>query len=213
MLAALLLDLDGTLLDSEPLHMEAHRRFLASVGIAIGDEELLANIGKGDRELYARLIARHGRDADPRDWIAAKTRLLVELAQAQGVPTRRGARELLARARARGIPCCLVTSAQAWVAAALLASAGLERLLPQRVCREDVWRSKPHPDAYLLACQRLGAPPARCLAIEDSVPGVLAAQRAGCRTLAVASAQVAPEALRAAGALEVLADLCEALAA
>lgn len=211
--AALLLDLDGTLLDTEPLHLEAHRRFLAGQGIAIGDDELLANIGKGDRELYTALIARHGRDADPIAWIRAKTQVLVALARERGVAPRAGAHDLLAAARCRGLPCCLVTSARAWVAEALLDAAGLARALPLRVCRDDVWRSKPHPDAYLLACQRLRLPPPACLALEDSPPGVRAARSAGCRVVAIVSPLVPAETLGAAGADRLVARLDEALAA
>ena len=63
MIAALLLDLDGTLVDSEPLHVAAHRAFLPTVGMDISDDELAQNVGRGDAQMYRELIAaaRHRR--------------------------------------------------------------------------------------------------------------------------------------------------------
>lgn len=208
--AALLLDLDGTLLDTEPLHFEAHRRFLATLGIVPTEAELVGNIGKGDVEFYADYQRRHGASGDPVEWVERKTAILLDIYGDGGVRRNPGAEALLAWAGAAGVPCLVVTSSERALAAAALRAAGLAERLPMRVCREDTVRHKPHPEPYLLACLRLGVPPQRCLAIEDSTSGVASARTAGCPVLAMAGHITEAELLRA-GAQRALRSLDEAV--
>ena len=185
--AALLLDLDGTLVDSEPRHIRAHLRFLAGVGLAVTEADCLANIGKGDRSFYRLLRERAGRtDGDPDEWVEGKTDVLIDLYRTEGLPLQPGVTALLDRAWRAGIPCQVVTSAERRLAVAALEATGLSQRLPARVCFEDVTRPKPNPDPYLLAARRLGLPPSRCWVIEDSVTGATAGMAAGCVTWAVA---------------------------
>ncbi|MBA3709282.1 MAG: HAD family phosphatase, partial [Planctomycetes bacterium] len=88
--AALLLDLDGTLVDSEPKHCEAHRQFLATQGITASDELIFGNIGKSDRHFYDTLIRSHGVQAKPEDWMREKTEMLVGIYRVQGLALRPG---------------------------------------------------------------------------------------------------------------------------
>ncbi len=89
--AALLLDLDGTLVDSEPRHVATHRTFLATQGITASDELCIGNIGKGDRSFYERLIREHGHQADAGDWVVQKTALLMQSYRISGLaPASRG---------------------------------------------------------------------------------------------------------------------------
>jgi HAD superfamily hydrolase (TIGR01509 family) len=181
--AALLLDFDGTIVDSEPRHCEAHRRFLATQGIALGESELVGNIGKSDRLFYLELMTRHRKTGDVVQWMEGKTEVLLELYRTAGLELRPGVRELLDHAFAEGVPVCVVTSTERRVAALGLALIGLDRRLPARVCYEDVARRKPDPQPYLLAAARLGVPPERCLVVEDSTTGVSAAVAAGAVTV------------------------------
>jgi len=208
MTAALLLDLDGTLLDTEPLHFAAHRRFLATVGIHPTDEDLLGNIGKGNQTFYRELMHRSGVAGDAAAWVAEKTRTLIALYREGGVPLRPGARALLDHAWEEGIACQVVTSSERDLATTALEMSGLAARLPLRVCREDTARHKPEPDPYLLACRRLALPPAACLAVEDSDSGVASAHAAGCAVVAV-QGHVPAARLRAAGAARVLDSLAE----
>lgn len=207
-ISALLIDLDGTLLDTEPLHFEAHRRFLAGRGVVPSEAELVGNIGKGDREFYRDLIQTHGLDGDPDAWVAEKTAILAGIYRADGVPLRPGVHGLLAHAAAQGVPCVVVTSSGRELARCALEVAGLDVRLPMRVCHEDTRRHKPHPEPYLLAAVRLGLPPAACLAIDDSSSGVAAARTAGCPVVAMRG-HLPEAAVRAAGALRMLDSLAE----
>jgi HAD superfamily hydrolase (TIGR01509 family) len=210
--AALLIDLDGTLLDTEPLHFEAHRRFLATVGITPSQEELVGNIGRGDIEFYQTLMRAHGRAGDAVAWVAEKTRILIGIYAEQGVVINPGGVELLAHAFRHGTVCMVVTSSERALARAALQAAGLEQRLSMRICREDTVRHKPHPEPYLLACLRLGLSPQRCQAIEDSPSGIAAARTAGCPTVALAG-HIPSEQLLRAGAQRVLQRLDELLPA
>jgi beta-phosphoglucomutase-like phosphatase (HAD superfamily) len=208
--AALLIDLDGTLLDTEPLHFEAHTRFLATKGIIPTQAELVGNIGKGDVEFYTEYMQRTGLSGDPVAWVAEKTRILVGIYGEQGVRIHAGGAELLEFAFRHGVPCMIVTSSERALARAALQSAGLEQRLTMRICREDTIRHKPHPEPYLLACMRLGLPAQRCQVIEDSPSGIASARTAGCPVVAV-TGHIPDEALLLAGAQRVLTRLDDVL--
>ncbi len=208
--AALLLDLDGTLVDSEPRHFHAHRTFLATQGITATDEMVVGNIGKGDHSFYQHLMKTHGISADAAAWVERKTALLMESYRIEGLALRPGVHELLARALAEGIACTVVTSAERRLCALSLDVAGLAKRLASRICHEDTVEHKPHPAPYLLACRRLSVPPQRCLVIEDSVSGVRSGKAAGCTVFASPGLVSAAE-LLAAGADRCVASLAEAL--
>lgn len=181
--AAVFLDLDGTLVDSEPLHFEAHRRFLATVGVAVTQRDLEGNIGRGDRAFYEDLMRRDGREGDAADWVRRKTDVLIAIYGEVGLKLRPGAEVLVERCRSSGVCCAVVTSSERRLCVAALQAAGLAALLPIRICHEDVASHKPDPAPYLLAASRLAVPAARCLAVEDSETGVRSARAAGCRVV------------------------------
>jgi HAD superfamily hydrolase (TIGR01509 family) len=206
--AALLLDLDGTLVDSEPRHFVAHERFLATVGMPVTRAEVVGNVGKGDRAFYRSLCARQGVTVDVVDWVQRKTDVLMQLYRDEGLPLRPGVHDLLERAAQRGIFAHVVTSAERRLAALTLEVTGLAARLPARICHEDVTAHKPSPEPYLLACQRLGVPPARCLVVEDSLSGVRAGVAAGCTVVGFAGIVTGDE-LRAVGAHRIVDSLAE----
>ncbi len=181
--AAILIDFDGTLVDSEPKHCQAHKLFLDSQGIQLEDEEIYGNIGKSDRTFYLTLMQRHGKSGDVDAWMKAKTEILMSLYQKDGLELRPGVMALLDHARGEGLCCCVVTSTERRAASLGLAIAGLAERLPLRVCYEDVSARKPDPAPYLLAASRLSIPIKHCLVIEDSVSGVTSGRAAGALTV------------------------------
>jgi HAD superfamily hydrolase (TIGR01509 family) len=102
-----------------------------------------------------------------------------------------GVVELVEEVRAAGLPYALVTSSEPEVVDAVLAR--LDIVFPVVVCAADVSRAKPDPEGYLLAAAKLGAEPGQCIALEDSLNGVRAAEAAGYRTVAVPSVVPVPE--------------------
>lgn len=183
--AAAFLDLDGTLVDSEPLHCEAHVRFLATRGIVISYDDAKSNIGKSDRNFYQGLMERHNKTGDVQEWLSGKNEMLINLYRAGRLKAMPGAFDFLDHAAFEGVPCVVVTSSHRDVATIALEVTGLAPRLTMRICHDDTALRKPYPDPYLLAARRLSIPAADCLVVEDSISGVTSGAAAGSYTVAL----------------------------
>jgi len=184
-LRAVLFDMDGLLVDSEPLWFEAERSVMARLGGPWTPADQLALIGGSLAHSVAYMRARAVRPAEPEQigrWLLDG---MADLVATNGVRLMPGAAGLLAELAAAGIRCALVTSAQRQIMEAVIESTGLKFAIT--VCAEDVHRGKPDPEPYLRAAALLGEAPAHCVALEDSPRGVAAAQAAGCPVIAVPS--------------------------
>jgi HAD superfamily hydrolase (TIGR01509 family) len=183
---AVVFDLDGVLVDSEPIHFRAANRVLARYGSSIGDAEYRTFIGLGETATWDVWRERAQIAATVEVLIAAHTQARLEEIAA-GVEAIDDAVQLARWLHASGIRLAIASSSTPQVIDALLLALGLDGLFSVRVSGEDpdVHHSKPAPDVYLAAAARLGVTPAACLAIEDSGPGVTAAKRAGMTCIAV----------------------------
>jgi sugar-phosphatase len=202
--AALLLDLDGTLVDSEPVHREAYRRFFAARGWDVPDLSWFT--GRRAEDVFA---------ANPGPWTGHDydaladevTALVAEGAVPEEIP---GAAALIAAAHRRGVPVAVVTSAgQAWTTRAIEGPLDAVDRVDLVVTSEDVVDGKPDPTGYRLACERLGVDPSDALAIEDSPAGVRAAVAAAVGEVIGISSTHDEIELLAAGAGSVLPDLVD----
>jgi HAD superfamily hydrolase (TIGR01509 family) len=183
--AAVLFDMDGLLIDSEPLWLEAERSVMARLGSGWTEADQMALLGGSLERTVRYLLAKAARPAPAQaiaEWLMAG---MNERVRRDGVPLRPGARELLTAVAAAGLPHALVTSSERSFMDAVLASTGLR--FDVLVCAEDVTVTKPDPEPYLLAAKRIGVHPADCFALEDSPNGVASAGAAGCRVFAVPS--------------------------
>lgn len=183
---AVIFDLDGVLVDSEPIHFRAANRVLAGYGTSISERDYRAYIGLGELATWRAWGQRYRVGIPVEQLLAAHTAArLREIAA--GVTAIAPAVELAQQLHAAGMDLAIASSSTRAVIDALLTAIGLAEVFRVRVSGEDpdVQRSKPAPDVYLAAAARLGIPPAACLAIEDSGPGVTAATRAGMLCIAV----------------------------
>ena len=172
---ALLFDLDGTLVDSSAALVRSWTQWAIEQGVSREAFAGVATYGRTSAELIADLL--------PAGRVAAGLQRIEEIEQASGasVVALPGARELtglLPQGR-----WAVVTSCTRALAEARLASAGLRA--PLLVAADDVRRGKPDPEAFLLAAERLGAEPRRCVVFEDAPSGLTAAQAARMRTVAL----------------------------
>jgi HAD superfamily hydrolase (TIGR01509 family) len=183
--AAVLFDMDGLLIDSEPLWLEAETAVMARLGAGWTEEDQAQLLG-GSLERTVRYLLGKATRPVPADlvgeWLMAD---ITERVRQDGVPLRPGARELLTAVAAAGLPSALVTSSERSFMDAVLASTRLR--FDVLVCAEDVTVTKPDPEPYLLAAKLIGVPPGDCSALEDSPNGVAAAEAAGCRVFVVPS--------------------------
>ena len=184
-LRAVLFDMDGLLVDSEPLWFEAECAVMATMGGSWSRADQLELTGGSLGHSVGYMRARALRPAEPElvgQWLLDTMATLIA---ERGVPLMAGAAGLLAEVAAAGIPMALVTSAQRRIMDAVIARTGLA--FGVTVCAEDVSHGKPDPEPYLRAAAALGQPPAGCVALEDSPRGIAAAQAAGCPVIAVPS--------------------------
>jgi HAD superfamily hydrolase (TIGR01509 family) len=191
-LAAVLFDMDGLLVDTEPLWFETEAEVMARLGAPwtkLDQEQLLG--GSMDNTV-GYLLARATRPASPADVARWMTDGMLRRAAEGRVVVRPGARELLGAVAAAGIPYALVTGSQRPFAEAVLASTGFR--FPVTVTGDDVVRTKPDPEPYLLAAKLLDADPEQCVALEDSPNGVASATAAGCLVVAVPTLLPIPQA-------------------
>ncbi len=205
MLRALLFDLDGTLADTDPLHLLAWREALKPYGLEVDREFYGRRIsGRLNPEIVRDLLGLEGEEA--RRLIEAKEARFRELAQKLR-PTP-GLFTLLERAKGKGLTWGVVTNAPKENAHHVLKALGLEP--PLLVLAEEVGRGKPDPLPYRVALERLGVAPEEALAFEDSPSGVGSAVGAGIPTYGLLTGHKA-EALLQAGAAGTLRDFREAL--
>ncbi|MGW0532285.1 HAD family hydrolase [Streptomyces sp. NPDC003032] len=182
---SVILDLDGTLVDSEPNYYEASRALLAEF---TGREYTWADneqyVGISSHETLARWRREYGIDASVAELLADLDRRYLELARADTrvYPEMRKLVEVLHEA---GVPMAVASGSSRAAIEAILAGTGLDAQLTTFVSAEEVPRGKPAPDVFLAAAALLGADPADCVVFEDAAPGAAAARAAGMRYVAI----------------------------
>jgi HAD superfamily hydrolase (TIGR01509 family) len=181
--AAVLWDMDGTLIDTEPYWVEAEHRLVEQHGGTWSDEHALALVGN-DLLDSARYIREHGPVPMAPEQIVDVLLGDVVADLAGDLPWRPGARELLADLGAAGVPCALVTMSYTTLAETFLANVPPDTF-EVVVTGDRVARGKPHADPYLQAVRMLQVDGGRCVAIEDSPTGAASATAAGVPTLVV----------------------------
>ena len=184
-LQAVLFDMDGLLVDSEPLWFEVEAQIMARVGSSWGPADQEHLIGGSLRRSTAYLQSKAVIPVAAETIAEWLTGGMADLVRRRGVPLMPGAAALLAEITAAGLPFALVTSAEREIMAAALDSIGVR--FPVTVCAADVIKGKPDPEPYRQAAARLGVAPQRCAALEDSPTGITSAHAAGCAVVAVPS--------------------------
>jgi HAD superfamily hydrolase (TIGR01509 family) len=182
-LQAVLWDMDGTLVDTEPLWIASEHELAEQHGASWSEELALGLVGWNLLD-SGRFIRDHmGLDMSPEQVVEQMLDRVVDGVRG-GVEFRPGVLDLLAEQRRAGVPAALVTMSYRRLAEAVVAAlpAGTFAAV---VVGDEVSNGKPHPEPYLTASALVGADPSRCVAIEDSLTGATSAQAAGCHVLAV----------------------------
>ena len=178
--AAVLWDLDGTLVDTEPLWMAAEHDLAAEHGVIWTEEDGLALVGSNLLDSGRYIQQRLDSSMTPEE-IVDHLVTLMTAAMRRDQPWRPNGPELVRAVAEAGVPQALVTMSYASIAEPVVEALPFDAV----VTGDAVSRGKPHPEPYLLAAERLGVRPEDCLAVEDSATGATSAEAAGCVVLAV----------------------------
>ena len=180
----LVFDMDGLLVDSEPLAQRSWEKVLQPYGRTLDEETYSRMIGLRLEESSRLLQARLGIPAEPAELARQKEAHLAQLST-EGIPPMPGLDRLMGELQARQLPWAVATSNRRAFATQVLQQLNLWSNCKSLTTGEEVQNGKPAPDIYLLAAKRMGVAPASCLALEDSIPGAQAAKTAGMLTIAV----------------------------
>ncbi|MEU3403250.1 HAD family phosphatase [Streptomyces sp. NPDC006670] len=183
--AAVLFDMDGTLVDTEVLWWETTEEVADRLGHRLGQADAPEVVGRAVADTAAHLVRTTGAP----DAAAVADELTEGFFRrvAAGAPVRPGARRLLTALQAQGVPFALVSASPRVVVDQVVGGALAHVPFAFTLSADDTARTKPHPDPYRAAAERLGLAPGECVAVEDSPDGAASAEAAGCPVLVVPS--------------------------
>jgi HAD superfamily hydrolase (TIGR01509 family) len=206
---AVILDMDGLMLDTEPIYKSAWQSAAVECGYSLDDDFYLTLIGQPNPACEAGLLNRFGNHFPIDDFRDRWSRLWRAQVETSGIPTKPGLTELLSFLRERQVPVAVATSSDRDYASLSLRAAQLEAWFDNVITGDQVVNGKPAADIYIEAAHRLGVAAVNCVAIEDSDAGVLAASAAGMITVMVPDLK-APSPQARDAALCVVASLVDA---
>lgn len=200
-------DMDGTLIDSEPLWKQAEMEIYGALGVPLTPDLLTQTTGMRMDAAVEHWFRQFPWQGVPKEEIARRIKARVqELVRDQGVPTK-GAIELVRSLSAAGVELAICSSSALIHIESVCDQWGIRSLFSVLQSADDCVHGKPHPEPYLLTARRLGVSPEDCLAIEDSIVGMTSAARAGMAVVGVPRAEQRSEA--ALICTRVCADLTE----
>lgn len=181
---AVLFDMDGVLVDSEPLHLRATQAALGSRGASYTERDNRAFFGATDVEMLRVLRILFDLPEPTASLVESRINHLLALIRSEAQPMP-GVPAIPRRLRATGLALGLASASPRRIVQAVLQTVGLDECFQAIVSGDEVARGKPAPDGFLMAARRLAVEPERCLVVEDSRNGVLAAKAAGMAVAAI----------------------------
>ncbi|MCS7461071.1 HAD family hydrolase [Paenibacillus doosanensis] len=198
---AVIFDMDGVLINSEPLHFKVEQMAFNRLGIPADMEELESYVGMTNPDMWSRVKEKHNLEASLEELIEWQVQMkLNELQQSAEGPID-GVPELLGLLKDRRIAVGLASSSPKSFILAVLDKLGIAEYFSAVVSGEEVGKGKPAPDVYLRAAALLGVAPTDCVAVEDSRHGVRAAQAAGMKCIGFQNADSGSQDVSAAEAV------------
>lgn len=174
----LIFDMDGVLLDSEPLHERAREIMYEKYGV-VPDKNFPNPVGKDSGEFWKLVIEQQGLSGDPYEWEKEQFSLVADQIEEQHIQPTEGLREVLRWAKEQGLKIGLASSSNRNLVDRALALLGVAEAFDYTVSGEEVKNKKPAPDVYQAVLKKAGIPAKEALAVEDSAAGVEAARKAG----------------------------------
>lgn len=181
---AILFDMDGVIVDSEPLHLLAYQKFFSSYDIGYTANDNAEFLGTKDTWMANVLIDRYGLKETAAELVKIKEDNLLHLIK-ESAEARPGLYDILDRAAAKKIPMAVASSATIPTINLVIDTLKIRHYFQALASGDEVQHGKPAPDVFLLAAKRLDAAPENCLVIEDTLNGIRAAKAAGMHCVAI----------------------------
>ena len=179
-LQAFIFDMDGVIIDSEPIHSRVKMETFRHFGIDFDESRLSSYMGGTSGLIFKDVVAESGRtDITPEMLTAYKHKHYLEVLQSGGIDPVEGTRELIRALHEAGVPLGLATTSHPPVMNAILDNFEIRKYFTFVISGGELPESKPNPAIYLISAERLGAKPENCCVLEDTTNGILAAKRAG----------------------------------
>lgn len=210
MLKAVLCDLDGTLLDSNHFHAEAWQRTFAEFGITVGFEEMVKQIGKGGDQVIPTFVPKE-RCEELEEPLKQFRKNLFHREYMDRIVPFSDARRLLERMRQEGLRLAVASSSDKGDLEAFLMLLKIHDLVEENTTADDASKSKPEPDIFQAALQRLGIEPHEAMVLGDTPWDLEAAKKAGIPAVAVTCGGWTVDELKEAGAVQVYRDPADLL--
>lgn len=172
-------DMDGVLFDTERVSLDIYKKIFKKYGYVIKEEVYAYTIGRARADVWNLYMDNYGDDLPLDKIFLEKDKEMLEYINKNGAPIKTGAYELLNYLNERGYKTALATSTYRKRAEELLQSAGIMDKFTATVCGDEVEKSKPNPEIFLKAANKLGLEPKKCIVLEDSPAGIEAANKAG----------------------------------
>ncbi len=182
---AVIFDMDGVIIDSNPAHKIALKEFCEKYGYHLDDDQLLKRIyGRTNKEWISNLFERKLTADELHFYEEEKEEIFRQLFK-KDLKVVPGLIEFLDKLKQHDIPCAIGTSAPRSNVDYVLNGTGIEKYFIAILDESDVEHGKPNPEIYLKVAARINFPPAQCVVFEDSLSGIAAAQAAGCKVVGV----------------------------
>ena len=177
---AFIFDMDGVIIDSEPLHSRVKMETFAHFGLPFDEGDLAQYMGRTSVDIFSDVLKKeHRTDVSVQEIVNYKHAHYLELAVGGALEAIPGSLELIARLRAAGVPLALATSSWRHVVDAILVQFDLTEAFASVISGSELPKSKPDPAIYRLSAEALGVDPRKCVVLEDTAAGVAAAKGAG----------------------------------
>ncbi|SFI42881.1 haloacid dehalogenase superfamily, subfamily IA, variant 3 with third motif having DD or ED/haloacid dehalogenase superfamily, subfamily IA, variant 1 with third motif having Dx(3-4)D or Dx(3-4)E [Selenomonas ruminantium] len=177
---AFIFDMDGVIIDSEPIHSRVKMDTFQHFGLEFQEADLIHYMGRTSDVMFGEVIAKSGRtDITPAEMAAYKHQHYLEVLQSGTIEPVKGTVELIRGLHAAGIPLALATSSWQVVMETVLDQFGIRQYFQTVLSGGELPKSKPDPAIYRISAERLGVEPARCYVLEDTTNGIKAAKAAG----------------------------------
>lgn len=172
-------DMDGLIFDTERLSLNIYKKLFKEHGYILNEDIFLSIMGRSREDIRHIYINNYGRDLPLDKIFKEKDKKIKEYIKEKGVPVKSGVYEILNFLKERGYKTALATSSKREWAEILMEKAGIKDMFAAVVCGNEVEKSKPDPEIFLKAAEKLNLTPEKCIVLEDSLAGITAAFRAG----------------------------------